>query len=363
MDQAEDGWCQEEPDDSWSKEETEDGWCNSASRGLMELLGAERQRLRAELHVLRATPWPKPGATAVLRRQWCGGVTGGTWPRNELSAASRHREKTDSDTDCHNGDGTRNRDTPKQGRWIENRLLEEQRQLVRSAQAVKDGKERRARVVRLAVDRAEATWPVAESEHRLRTLQARLASLQEQLVAAEAHCQEQTQAAEALRQGREAAEACHIAEQERVAEELSQLRSALAEQRERLRSALAEQRERLRDQQAETEKALSKDRLGEELERWRQVRNGNTANSSSRMLLRNIAESLPSSPPQPRTLFEQDDALDSRWQQLAQSMQTPPSAVASAMDTSAVESFARADHVKSLQQLWAEQRQKILAGT
>lgn len=352
MEEAEHGSCQEEPDDSWSKEEKEDGWCNSASRGLMELLGAERQRLRAELHVLRATPWPKPGATAVLRRQWCGGVTGGTWPRNELSAASRHREGTYSDTDCHNGDGTRKRDTPKQGRWIENRLLQEQRQLVRSAQAVKDGKERRARVVRLAVDRAEATWPVAESEHRLWTLQARLASLQEQLVAAEAHCQEQTQAAEALRQGREAAEACYIVEQERVAEELSQLRSALAEQR-----------ERLRDQQAETEKALSKDRLGEELERWRQVRNGNTANSSSRMLLRNIAESLPSSPPQPRTLFEQDDALDSRWQQLAQSMQTPPSAVAPAMDTSAVESFARAGHVKNLQQLWAEQRQKILAGT
>eukprot|EP00930_Biecheleria_cincta_P099887 TRINITY_DN91499_c0_g1_i1.p1 TRINITY_DN91499_c0_g1~~TRINITY_DN91499_c0_g1_i1.p1 ORF type:complete len:353 (+),score=86.70 TRINITY_DN91499_c0_g1_i1:125-1183(+) len=352
MEKAEDGWCQEEPDDSCSKEETEDGWCDSASKGLMELLGAERQRLRAELRVLRATPWPKPGATAVLRRQWYGGVTGGAWPRNELSAASRHQDKESPDTDGHSGDGMHTRDLAKQGRWIENRLLQEQQQLVRSAQAVEDGKERRARVVRLAVNRAEAVWPVAESEHRLQALQARLSSLREQLVAAEAQCQEQTDAAETLRQGREAAEACHIAEQERVAEELSQLRSVLAEQR-----------KCLRDQQADTEKARSKERLAEELERWRQLRHDNTASTGSRMLLSNISERLPISPPRPRTLFEQGDALESRWQQLAQSIQTPPSAIASAMDTSAAESSDRESQVKSLQKLWAEQRQKILAGT
>lgn len=351
MDKSGGGVCKGEAEDSWSTEEADEGWCNGASQGLMELLGAERQRLRAELQVLRATPWPRPGATAVLRRQWCGGVTGGAWPRNELSAASRHRENTLSGTDTHSGGdgggGKQNRDLSKKGRWIENRLLQEEHQLLRSVKAVEDKDRRKARVVRLAVDRAETIWPVAESEHRLRMMQTHLAHLRQELVAAKAHCKEQTEAVQMLRQGREAAEACHVAEQEKVTEELAQLRLALAEQR-----------ERLRDQQAETAKVLSKEYLVGELERWRQLRHGNTASSSSRMLLGNVSDILPSSPPQRTKLFEQDDALESRWQQLAQNVQTPPRAATSAMDTSAGES-----RLKSLQQLWAEQRQKILAGT
>jgi len=121
MDKSGGGVCKGEAEDSWSTEEADEGWCNGASQGLMELLGAERQRLRAELQVLRATPWPRPGATAVLRRQWCGGVTGGAWPRNELSAASRHRENTLSGTDTHSGGdgggGKQNRDLSKKS-WL-----------------------------------------------------------------------------------------------------------------------------------------------------------------------------------------------------------------------------------------------------
>ncbi|CAE7029650.1 unnamed protein product [Symbiodinium natans] len=67
---------EEEEDAAWLEEDEEGG----ARRGLMEMLRVERRQLVQELALRRRAPWPHPGAAALLRRQWQGGVEGETLP-------------------------------------------------------------------------------------------------------------------------------------------------------------------------------------------------------------------------------------------------------------------------------------------
>ncbi|CAE8652352.1 unnamed protein product, partial [Polarella glacialis] len=192
--------------------------CNTASRGLMEMLAVERKRLQAELKLLRAAPFPQPAAAAVLRRQWCGGVTGGSWPSNRLAEMPRHVQSQSELPQARR---------PPTQRWTDRRLAEEEEQLLQSSEAAIENTEIRRRILIRAQIRAEAAFPAESAETRLAKLDAREKQLREQLAAAEAQYHGETKALESLRRGRTAAEELWVAEQIRWTEEISQAGSAL----------------------------------------------------------------------------------------------------------------------------------------